>query len=251
MIYFGSIAASYAPDDAGNLGKHQYEYDVNLVLERGAYAFAKHIVRMEMFGTNDDSDDVVLRVGSRVLVWFQDDAMTSGVILGCLRNNKKKMPIEGINRRTRFNKVEQKVDRDGNWHLHLDQGEYVDVTKTHITVSNSSGEKIVIDKAAKSIAMQTGGPWTVTAAGPVQIEAAGDVKVTSTGMATVQATKAVVDAKEIELGKDSLEKALNGETFQKLFNSHTHLGNLGAPTSPPTAPSTTAELSGTLKVSKG
>jgi len=37
-----------------------------------------------------------------------------------------------------------------------------------------------------------------------------------------------------------------GDTFMKLFNKHTHIGNLGAPTSPPTAaghPMTAKELS--------
>lgn len=39
----------------------------------------------------------------------------------------------------------------------------------------------------------------------------------------------------IELGQGATEKVVLGDTFMKLFNKHTHVGNLGAPTSPPTA----------------
>lgn len=46
-------------------------------------------------------------------------------------------------------------------------------------------------------------------------------------------TKIVVESDKIELGKASLEKIVNGEAFQELFNSHKHLGNLGVPTGVP------------------
>lgn len=52
-------------------------------------------------------------------------------------------------------------------------------------------------------------------------------------------------AKTIELGKGASEKLVLGDAFLKLFNQHTHIGNLGAPTSPPVAPMTpAAHLSG-------
>ena len=37
----------------------------------------------------------------------------------------------------------------------------------------------------------------------------------------------------IELGKGATEKLVLGDSFLQLFNQHTHIGNLGAPTSPP------------------
>jgi hypothetical protein len=52
---------------------------------------------------------------------------------------------------------------------------------------------------------------------------------------------------EIHLGKGEtaslMEYILKGETFQKTFNNHTHIGNLGAPTSPPQFPSPPTDLS--------
>jgi len=51
----------------------------------------------------------------------------------------------------------------------------------------------------------------------------------------------------IELGKGSLEKILDGETFQAFFNTHAHLGNLGVPTGPPTVLSPASHLSSVVK----
>jgi hypothetical protein len=47
----------------------------------------------------------------------------------------------------------------------------------------------------------------------------------------------------IELGQGATEKLVLGDSFMKLFNQHTHVGNLGAPTSPPIVPMTPAQLS--------
>ena len=52
-------------------------------------------------------------------------------------------------------------------------------------------------------------------------------------------------AKTIELGKGAAEKLVLGDSFLSLYNAHTHIGNMGAPTSPPVVPMTpVAHLSG-------
>jgi len=51
----------------------------------------------------------------------------------------------------------------------------------------------------------------------------------------------------IELGKGTLEKLVNGETFKVEFEAHTHIGNLLAPTGPPILPLTSAALSSKVK----
>jgi len=55
--------------------------------------------------------------------------------------------------------------------------------------------------------------------------------------------KAKVDSPKIELGKNAAEAVIKGNTFQKLFNQHQHIGNMGAPTSPPVVPLNGSELS--------
>ena len=51
----------------------------------------------------------------------------------------------------------------------------------------------------------------------------------------------------IELGKDTLERIVNGETFRTLFNAHTHIGNLGIPTGTPIIPMPLTALSSVVK----
>ena len=55
--------------------------------------------------------------------------------------------------------------------------------------------------------------------------------------------KVIVNSNNIELGENAVEAVIKGNTFQAYFNSHTHIGNLGAPTSPPVVPSTPNHLS--------
>ena len=55
--------------------------------------------------------------------------------------------------------------------------------------------------------------------------------------------KAKIDSPKIELGKNAAEDVIKGNTFQKLFNKHQHIGNMGAPTSPPVVPLDGSELS--------
>ena len=66
----------------------------------------------------------------------------------------------------------------------------------------------------------------------------------------VSATKLDVNTPLVELGNGTLEKILNGETFQTFFNAHTHTGNLGATTSPPNTPSDVTHLSTKVKGAK-
>ena len=54
----------------------------------------------------------------------------------------------------------------------------------------------------------------------------------------------------VEIGKAALEKIVNGETFQTLFNAHTHTGNLGIPTGPPLIPMDATHLSAKVKAAK-
>jgi len=54
---------------------------------------------------------------------------------------------------------------------------------------------------------------------------------------------------ELKLGNTvSVEPALRGLTFQGVFNSHVHVGNLGVLTAPPSAPSIPTDLSSSVQV---
>jgi len=57
------------------------------------------------------------------------------------------------------------------------------------------------------------------------------------------ATKVEIKSPAIELGSASLEKLVKGDSFKTLFNTHTHVGNKGYNTSPPTTPMSDVQLS--------
>lgn len=77
----------------------------------------------------------------------------------------------------------------------------------------------------------------------------GTVIITTSKQATVKSPSVIIDAANtIELGKGATEKLVLGDSFMALFNAHTHIGNLGAPTTPPIIPMTPAQLSQKPKV---
>lgn len=57
--------------------------------------------------------------------------------------------------------------------------------------------------------------------------------------AIIKSENVIIDhSNSIELGSGATEKLVLGDTFLAFFNQHTHIGNLGAPTSPPVIPMT-------------
>ena len=93
-----------------------------------------------------------------------------------------------------------------------------------------------------------------TAEGPttVNIKPDNSVEIINSGANTeincedaiINCTNMIVNhASSIELGQGATEPLVLGDLMTTLFNSHTHVGNLGAPTSPPTAPMGPPQLS--------
>lgn len=71
-----------------------------------------------------------------------------------------------------------------------------------------------------------------------------DVNVTANNNVTVDCTNVLVNhSNTIELGKGASEKLVLGNSFQALFNSHTHT-TFGIPSTPPVIPMTSLFLSG-------
>ena len=87
--------------------------------------------------------------------------------------------------------------------------------------------------------------------GTMNITQKNDINITTDKAVNVKAKDVIIDhASTIELGKGATEKVILGNKFMTLFNAHTHVGNLGAPTSPPIKPMTPAELSQMKVVTK-
>lgn len=99
-----------------------------------------------------------------------------------------------------------------------------------IEIKNAGGDVIVLTKD-----------------GNLTIKVRKDVNVECQNATVKASQKAHLNSPKVELGPNAAEAVIKGNTFQKLFNNHTHIGNLGAPTGPPIIPLSGLELS---KVSK-
>ncbi len=97
-----------------------------------------------------------------------------------------------------------------------------------VTISDKAGNKLTIDANANSLSIQTGGNQEQKVGGNLTIKVSGN--------ATISAPAGItIDSTSIKLGSSAALSLVN-DTFIDLFNTHFHVGNLGAPTSPPTIP---------------
>ena len=106
-----------------------------------------------------------------------------------------------------------------------------------LTINDNLGNVYSTSKSGVEITTDVGS--SIKVGTTIQIVASGDV--------TVDAVSAKINANQVALGNGAVESVIKGNTFQALFNAHTHIGvgNLGAPvvTLPPVVPLTGAELS--------
>ncbi|MSM38809.1 MAG: phage tail protein [Geobacter sp.] len=97
-----------------------------------------------------------------------------------------------------------------------------------LTISDKSGNKLEFDANAGSL--------TVEASGNTDQTVGGNLNITVSGSATISAPSGItLDSSSVKLGTGA-SLALANETLLTIFNTHFHVGNLGAPTSPPTVP---------------
>ncbi len=94
----------------------------------------------------------------------------------------------------------------------------------YITSQGSGESALVLEQGSSRIVIQPDGA----------IEIASDSKVH-------------VNSGTVELGEEAAEQVIKGNTFQALFNAHTHIGNKGIPVSTPIVPLTGEELSETVR----
>jgi hypothetical protein len=123
------------------------------------------------------------------------------------------------------------------------KGLMLDYKETQINIKPDKSIDIHTASGKSKVELLDDGTLNVTHDNNINIKSNKTVNITATNDVIVKCKKLMVDhSNAIELGSGSLEKMLLGESFQKLFNSHQHIGNMGAPTSPPIKPSTAAEL---------
>lgn len=84
----------------------------------------------------------------------------------------------------------------------------------------------------------------LTNEGFLTIKTGDDITAETAKNLNIKCVNAYVDAStRIELGKGAVEALVQGTTFKTIFENHTHIGNLGAPTSPAKTMNWTVPLS--------
>lgn len=101
----------------------------------------------------------------------------------------------------------------------------------------------IINANGDSIVMLNDGNITFTHSAQVTINSGANTEINCED-AIINCKNMVVNhASSIELGEGASEPLVLGNLMTTLFNSHTHIGNHGAPTSPPMQPMSGAQLS--------
>lgn len=104
----------------------------------------------------------------------------------------------------------------------------LDDAGSKVTLSDSAGNQVVLDANSGAVSVESSGDQDYTVGGALSINV--------TGSATISAPSGVtIDSTSIKLG-NSASMTLVNDTLLTLYNTHFHVGNLGAPTSPPTVP---------------
>lgn len=101
----------------------------------------------------------------------------------------------------------------------------------------------IINANGDSIVMLNDGNITFTHSAQFTINSGANTEINCTD-AIVNCENTIINhASSIELGQGASEKIVLGDSFMAYFNGHNHVGNLGAPTSPPISPMTPSLLS--------
>ena len=119
------------------------------------------------------------------------------------------------------------------------------VIKFADTMVNLATDKtITITNKADDGYSNSGNSIVIDPDGNLQIDMDTDAIINLGGKAKITASSEIhLDCNTVNLGPSALESVIKGNTFQALFNAHTHTGNYGAPTSPPILPLSGSELS--------
>lgn len=205
----------------------------------------------------------VPEVGDEVLVAFEHGDMDRPIILGGLWNSDDPPPeqmdgdgknhIRSIHTRsghlisfddnTDDQAAKITIQSQGGHQIVLDddgdQGKIeVKTTGGHaLTLDDAGGSVTLADSGGNQIVLDAnGGSMTVDVSGDQTENVGGNLTINVTGTATISAPSGVtIDSTSIKLGS-SASLTLVNDTFLTTFNTHMHVGNLGAPTSPPVVP---------------
>lgn len=180
-------------------------------------------------------------VGNEVLVAFEHGDINSPYILGTLWNGEDIPPSNNKNGKNNIRQIRTRSghsinfndnsnDREEKITIESGSGHQIVVNDSEgnngISLKTNSGQEILIDDENNLIQVQDkSGNYLKINSNGIEIASKGKISFSAQ-------SKIDLSAANIQLGTNANLGLLN-ESFLSLFNSHTHIGNMGAPTAPP------------------
>jgi hypothetical protein len=103
-----------------------------------------------------------------------------------------------------------------------------------VEIINANGDSIVMLNDG-NITFTHSAQFTINSGADTVINAGANTVVNCIDAAITASGETHINSPRIKLGEVAAEAIIKGDTFAGIFDAHTHIGNLGAPTSPPTS----------------
>jgi uncharacterized protein involved in type VI secretion and phage assembly len=132
------------------------------------------------------------------------------------------------------------MNKDGDMLLSSKEGSYVNLSGKNkdLTIQDIGGAMLYMKDGEFTLTSKNG-VLVKTSGNQIDIMAGGDTVISSGG-------KVTINAGSVDIGAQAVESVIKGNTFQALFNAHTHVTPVG-PSGPPLPPLTGLELSTAVK----
>lgn len=219
-LHFGTIEKVVPPSDDKNESKTQYEYEVNITIDRFASIPVKCILMDRFGGWYDEYEDRILTAGTSVFVMMPRGNRVTGVIIGMPRMStvaqteptgkpladppySTASPGFPSSRRyekyfLNFTETYEKNTTLGEWTFKHDLGPFIKVEGTKVTISNGATETITIGEGSVTVEAVDA---KIDAKKSVEVKAlGGDINVTATiGNVNVKANEVKVNCKTVDV----------------------------------------------------
>jgi hypothetical protein len=239
-LRLGIVVKSYDVLDPSNQSKLTTEYDVSVFEQQedrgssivtyrncistegmGSIAdFFEHTLRVKETSANDSKIiNTKNQNGAVVLILCLDGMSEKAHIIGCVTHPDRKTTLAGqvAHLEGEFNGVNIKVQDDGS------------ATFTFNGATDNDGKVIDSSQGSTVVAVEKDGSFQIN-------HSTITFRLDRNGEATITASETVtIEAPSVKLGKDASESVILGDTFKKLYDSHSHPTPVG-PSGPPVDP---------------
>jgi hypothetical protein len=103
-----------------------------------------------------------------------------------------------------------------------------------VEIINANGDSIVMLNDG-NITFTHSAQFTINSGADTVINAGANTVVNCIDAAITASGETHINSPRIKLGEVAAEAIIKGDTFAGIFDAHTHIGNIGLPTSPPTS----------------